>query len=124
MRGKRKNTHRHYLRVCITAYSLHLALNEFTATCDHAQSHLHAVFPAPLLLVLNPPHQAFESCLDKVESALASSQGPWLIDMPNNGPSLVDLQYISHVERMVASVLYWRGLNLRNHPRYPNLEAW
>lgn len=41
-----------------------------------------------------------------------------------DGPSLVDLQFISHLERMAASCLYWRGLNLRNHPRYPNLEAW
>lgn len=34
------------------------------------------------------------------------------------------MQYISHVERMAASVLYWKGIQLRNTERYPNLEAW
>ena len=25
---------------------------------------------------------------------------------------------------MAASVLYWKGIQLRNSERYPNLEAW
>ena len=39
-------------------------------------------------------------------------------------PSLVDLQYISHVERMLASLLYWKGLPLRATGQLPNMDAW
>ena len=74
--------------------------------------------------------QGFEECLDKVEAALggadpSSPSSPWLLDVPHGGPSLVDLQYVSHVERMAASVLYWKGLDIRNQmDRWPRLERW
>lgn len=68
----------------------------------------------------------FEECLDKVEVALSRNpDSPWLLDVPGGGPSIVDLQYISHVERMTASVLYWKGINIRNrYDRWPSLERW
>ena len=61
----------------------------------------------------------------QVEAALGESPSPWLVDVvpgaggavPGSGPSLVDLQFVSHVERMAASALYWRGFDLRNNPR-------
>jgi len=68
---------------------------------------------------------AFEAKMDQVEKALAAAQQkgyPWLLGTPE--PTIVDLQYISHVERMAASVLYWRGVNLRNNSRWPNVEKW
>jgi glutathione S-transferase len=68
---------------------------------------------------------AFMSVLSRVEAALAESAragSPWLLG--GLGPSVVDLQYVSHVERMNASCLYWKGLNIRNHPELPRLEAW
>lgn len=52
----------------------------------------------------------------------ADGSSPWLLG--GESPTLVDLQYVSHVERMVASVLYWKGLELRDNPRFPNLERW
>jgi len=80
-------------------------------------------------LTFRPGNQAksgFESCLDEVERALGEESGhPWLLVTPRGqGPSLVDLQYISHVERMAASALYWKGLDLRNTKRWPLLELW
>jgi len=68
------------------------------------------------------PKKAFEACLDKVEEALGESPGPWLLD--GEHPTVVDLQYVSHVERMNASVLYWKGINMRGGARWPRLERW
>jgi glutathione S-transferase len=68
---------------------------------------------------------AFLASLARVESALGQSQAAgsaWLLG--GEAPSIVDLQYVSHVERMVASILYWKGLDLRNNADFPNLEAW
>ena len=56
-----------------------------------------------------------------MDIALSEQPGPWFLG--GDRPSVVDLQYVSHVERMNASVLYWKGLNLRNNPALPHLEA-
>lgn len=66
---------------------------------------------------------SFEKTLDKVEAALAvHPDSPWLLG--GDAPSLVDMQYISHVERMLASCLYWKGMQLRKMERFPLLENW
>ena len=44
--------------------------------------------------------------------------------MGGEAPSLVDLQYVSHVERIVASAMYWKGLRLRRTGRFPHLDRW
>mmetsp|Transcript_54554 Transcript_54554/g.152173 ORF Transcript_54554/g.152173 Transcript_54554/m.152173 type:complete len:497 (+) Transcript_54554:44-1534(+) len=64
----------------------------------------------------------FERTMDKVEAALGETPGPWFLH--TDGPSLVDLQYVSHVERMVASVPYWKGVVIRGSGMYPNIERW
>ena len=66
--------------------------------------------------------QAFEAKLNQVDTALGESPGPWFLRGP--APSLVDLQYVSHIERMNASVLYWKGVQLRGSGRFPRLDAW
>merc|ERR1719460_391420 len=66
--------------------------------------------------------RAFEAKLDQVDAALGESPGPWFLGGP--APSLVDLQYVSHIERMNASVLYWKGVQLRGTGRFPRLDAW
>lgn len=64
----------------------------------------------------------FERVLGSVESALAENPNvPWFLDF-TDGPSLVDLQYVSHVERMLASVPYWKGHDFRND--YPHIDRW
>eukprot|EP00931_Biecheleriopsis_adriatica_P088385 TRINITY_DN62719_c0_g1_i1.p1 TRINITY_DN62719_c0_g1~~TRINITY_DN62719_c0_g1_i1.p1 ORF type:complete len:486 (-),score=83.49 TRINITY_DN62719_c0_g1_i1:31-1404(-) len=64
----------------------------------------------------------FEKTLQAVENALAENPSvPWFLDF-TDGPSLVDLQYVSHVERMLASVPYWKGHDFR--ALYPNIDKW
>jgi hypothetical protein len=55
--------------------------------------------------------KAFEKTLDKVEGELGVAAGPWFLAAAH--PTMVDLQYVSHVERMVASCLYWKGMQIR-----------
>ena len=66
---------------------------------------------------------SFEKTLDRVEKALGVTAGPWFLENQEH-PSLVDLQYVSHIERMNASCLYWKGLNLRGTKRWNNIERW
>lgn len=74
----------------------------------------------------------FERVLDEVNSALASSPGPWFLpsssseeeESPDEGFSLVDLTYVPHLERMAASTAYWKGLQLRGNPRWPAINRW
>lgn len=64
----------------------------------------------------------FEETLDKVNAALGVLPGPWFLG--GDIPSIVDLQYVSHVERMNASCLYWKGMQLRGTERWANIERW
>ena len=65
---------------------------------------------------------AFEAKLGQVDAALGETPGPWFLG--GEAPSIVDLQYVSHIERMNASVLYWKGVKLRGSGRFPALDAW
>jgi len=70
---------------------------------------------------------AFEACMDQVDAALGETEGPWFLG--GDRPSLVDLQYVSHVERMCASLPYWKGLALRRRQgdeeaRWPRVAKW
>eukprot|EP00927_Polykrikos_kofoidii_P065776 TRINITY_DN61492_c0_g1_i1.p1 TRINITY_DN61492_c0_g1~~TRINITY_DN61492_c0_g1_i1.p1 ORF type:complete len:497 (-),score=61.53 TRINITY_DN61492_c0_g1_i1:81-1469(-) len=69
--------------------------------------------------------QAFDRVLKQVDHALGEFQDtPWFLNF-TDGPSLVDLQYVTHIERMVASVPYWKGHALRGPGAdYPNIERW
>ncbi|EOD26651.1 glutathione dehydrogenase [Emiliania huxleyi CCMP1516] len=67
--------------------------------------------------------RAFMATLRRVDEALGESAGPWFLDSADH-PTLVDLQYVSHVERMLASALYWKGIQIRGSGRFSNLEAW
>ncbi|CAM9243938.1 unnamed protein product [Laminaria digitata] len=78
---------------------------------------------------------ALEETLDEVNSALASSPGPWFLPSsasaeeaangsPDDGFSLVDLTYVPHLERMAASTAYWKGLQLRGNPRWASINRW
>mmetsp|Transcript_16887 Transcript_16887/g.36728 ORF Transcript_16887/g.36728 Transcript_16887/m.36728 type:complete len:448 (+) Transcript_16887:718-2061(+) len=61
--------------------------------------------------------------LTQVDHALGSTSGPWFLDS-SASPSVVDIQYISHMERIIASVLYWKGMEIRGTGQYPNLDKW
>eukprot|EP00291_Cryptomonas_curvata_P028829 CAMPEP_0172209194 /NCGR_PEP_ID=MMETSP1050-20130122/34962_1 /TAXON_ID=233186 /ORGANISM="Cryptomonas curvata, Strain CCAP979/52" /LENGTH=443 /DNA_ID=CAMNT_0012889009 /DNA_START=58 /DNA_END=1385 /DNA_ORIENTATION=- len=64
----------------------------------------------------------FEATLDRVDAALRSTAGPWFLG--GDEPGIVDFQYISHVERMVPSALYWKGLRIRCSGRWAGIDAW
>tara|TARA_B100001142_G_scaffold329924_1_gene395145 strand:- start:2262 stop:3590 length:1329 start_codon:yes stop_codon:yes gene_type:complete len=66
--------------------------------------------------------KTFEETFDKVDAALGEMDGPWFLG--GDTPSIVDLQYVSHIERMNASCLYWKGMNLRGQERWANIEKW
>jgi len=62
----------------------------------------------------------FEEGFDEVNKQLGVTDGPWFL----NSLSIVDLTYITHIERMFASVAYWSGIKLRGDSRWPNIERW
>ena len=70
--------------------------------------------------------KGFLECLDKVEAELESTKGPWFFDTADH-PTMIDFVYVSHVERMLASAAFWKGLDLRSDEmkkRFPGLNAW
>ena len=68
--------------------------------------------------------KGFLECLQKVDQQLLKENGPWFFGQHDH-PTMMDFIYVSHVERMLASVAYWKGLNLRD-PRWnlPGLNRW
>lgn len=68
--------------------------------------------------------QGFLECIRQVDEELRSTQGPWFFD-EHDYPTMIDFIYISHVERMLASCAYWKGLNLRD-PKWKleGLNRW
>lgn len=62
----------------------------------------------------------FEAGLGKVDAVLASGDTPWFLNYSH--PTLVDMQYVSHVERMIASALYCKGFDIR--ARFQGIDRW
>lgn len=56
--------------------------------------------------------RGFLDCIETVDSELLSTKGPWFFE--GDYPTMIDFIYVSHVERMLASCAYWKGLNLRD----------
>lgn len=57
--------------------------------------------------------KSFLDCLGQVNKYLLATKGPWFFDKFDH-PTMIDFIYVSHVERMLASCAYWKGLNLRD----------
>eukprot|EP00977_Amphora_coffeiformis_P018752 scaffold6695_cov155-Amphora_coffeaeformis.AAC.5 len=66
----------------------------------------------------------FLDCIRKVDKYLLETKGPWFFGEQDH-PTMIDFVYVSHVERMLASCAYWKGLNLRD-PKWnlKGLNAW
>jgi len=63
----------------------------------------------------------FQSALQQIDDELASNlESDWFL--PYQHPTIVDMQYVSHVERMVASALYYKGFDIREE--YPGIDNW
>lgn len=63
----------------------------------------------------------FHATLRRVDDALGETIGPWFLG--GERPSIVDLQYFSHFERTVASLRYWKGIDVRG-AGYDRVERW
>ena len=68
----------------------------------------------------NGARRMFEEGLDLVEQELGVTSGPWFL----SDLSIVDLTFITHIERMCASVPYWSNFLIRGTGRWVNLERW
>lgn len=62
----------------------------------------------------------FEDTLARVEDALGASGGPFFL---GDRLSIVDLAFVPFLERMCASLAYWKAFVLRGGA-YPNVDAW
>lgn len=63
----------------------------------------------------------FELVLHRVEEALAKHGGPYFL---GESVSLVDVQFLPFVERMEASLAYYKGYCVRSRTRWPGLVRW
>jgi glutathione S-transferase len=73
----------------------------------------------------------FMQVVDEVDRSLLETSGPWFFEsqslMGDEGPSMIDFIYISHVERMLASCSHWKGLDMRSdkyRQKWKGLNAW
>jgi glutathione S-transferase len=81
---------------------------------------------------ISPQMQGFLECLVKVNTALTQTKGPYFLDFmmtmtttttTTPYPTMIDFVFASHVERMLASCAYWKGMDLRSEKQYPQLRA-
>jgi glutathione S-transferase len=67
--------------------------------------------------------KGFMDCLKRVDEELQQTEGPWFFDY--DYPTMIDFIFVSHVERMLASCAYWKGLDLRDTKwKLKGLNAW
>jgi len=71
----------------------------------------------------SPSMRAFVECLETVDDQLKATEGPYFLDYATDHPTMIDFVFASHVERMLASCSYWKGMDLRNPKEYPQLGA-
>ena len=63
----------------------------------------------------------FENLLREVDGALGESGGPYFLGADL---SLVDCMFAPFLERMAASLPYYKALTLRQNDQWPNIEKW
>ena len=76
---------------------------------------------------VSPSMRAFVECLETVDEQLGATKGPYFLDYTIDHPTMIDFVFASHVERMLASCAYWKGMDLRDSSQYPqlqNLRTW
>jgi glutathione S-transferase len=68
--------------------------------------------------------KGFLDCIRKVDDELLKTNGPWFFG-EQDYPTMIDFIFISHVERMLASLAFWKGLDLRD-PKWKlnGLNRW
>eukprot|EP00897_Mesotaenium_endlicherianum_P002320 jgi/Mesen1/2115/ME000151S01369 len=76
-----------------------------------------------LQLLTNPwgSQPAFEKALDNTNAILLKRGGPYFL---GQNFSMIDAVYAPFLERIAASVPYWKGLAVRGSARWPAVDAW
>merc|ERR1712032_727996 len=68
--------------------------------------------------------QGFLDCIGKVDKELSSTKGPWFFGEFDH-PTMIDFIFVSHVERILASSAFWKGLDLRDPKwKFQGLNNW
>eukprot|EP00931_Biecheleriopsis_adriatica_P087228 TRINITY_DN61729_c0_g1_i1.p1 TRINITY_DN61729_c0_g1~~TRINITY_DN61729_c0_g1_i1.p1 ORF type:complete len:516 (+),score=80.84 TRINITY_DN61729_c0_g1_i1:78-1625(+) len=75
----------------------------------------------PEMPLIGGSEDDFTSALETVDRELASNSESAFF-LPYKHPTIVDMQYVSHVERAVASAMYYKGYDVRG--RFPNIDRW
>ncbi len=63
----------------------------------------------------------FEAVLGRVEEALGASGGPYFLGAAF---SLIDCIFVPFMERMAASLCFYKGFRMRGSPQFPHVERW
>lgn len=63
---------------------------------------------------------AFENTMDTINQELGATEGPYFL----SNFSLVDVIFAPFLERITASIPYYKGVVVRGQGRYPNLDRW
>jgi glutathione S-transferase len=64
----------------------------------------------------------FEAVLSSFEAQLGKTPGPWLLG--GDAPSTADIVFVPYVERMSASLYYYKGFTMREPRARPHLCRW
>ncbi|RMZ52651.1 hypothetical protein APUTEX25_000770 [Auxenochlorella protothecoides] len=65
--------------------------------------------------------RAFCKTMEAVDDALRATPGPFFLE---SGLSLVDLTFAPFLERIAASMVYYKGFVVRGQGRWPGIDAW
>jgi glutathione S-transferase len=66
--------------------------------------------------------RAFEDVLNRTEKEMCATDGPWLCGGVH--PSTADIIFVPYVERMSASLYYYKGFTMRDPSQRPALCRW
>ncbi|CAJ1341001.1 unnamed protein product [Effrenium voratum] len=74
----------------------------------------------PEMPFIGGSEQDFTDTLQAVDAELGRSESPFFLPYPH--PTIVDMQYVSHVERAVASAMFYKGYDIRK--KFKNIDRW
>lgn len=77
-------------------------------------------YPSRNVTEENERQMNFIQVAQVMDKALGSTPGPYFL----NEFSTADIVFIPHLERMNATLFYYKGFNLRNEDTFPRLSKW
>jgi len=77
-------------------------------------------YPSRTVREENQKKMNFINVAKIMDKALASTPGPWLLSQF----SVADIVFVPFLERMNASLFYYKGFQLRDSSNFPNISGW